>query len=119
MVQILSEFRELEVHDAVTPKSLVAPNPELRNVEMPKWAQRRLTPDQTSVHVVASSMTMPFSKNTSCFMNLGFSMQSAPAPCHQDCRNDEPQNAEMSKFHSKGESMALVTSHLVTTPIDL
>jgi hypothetical protein len=61
-------------------------------------------------------MTMPCSKNTSCFTTLGFSMQSAPSPCHQDCRNVEPQNVKISKSHSKGfQRLLLLLIQGVTT----
>jgi hypothetical protein len=40
----------------------------------------------------------------------GFSTQSTPAPCHQNFQNVEPRNAEMPKFHSKGESTVPVAS---------
>jgi hypothetical protein len=44
------------------------------------------------------------SKDTSHFTTSGFSVQSAPAPCHQGFRNVEPRNAEMSMFLTKGTS---------------
>jgi hypothetical protein len=36
MVLAISEFHEPKVHDAVTPKSLAIPNPELQNAEILK-----------------------------------------------------------------------------------
>jgi hypothetical protein len=51
-----------------------------------------------------AEMSKFHSKDTSCFATSGFSVQSAPAPCHQDFRNVEPRYAEMSMFHTKGTS---------------
>jgi hypothetical protein len=49
-------------------------------------------------------MSKYHSDDTLCFMTSGFSVQSTPAPCHQDFRNVEPQYAEMPMFHTKGTS---------------
>jgi len=90
MVQILSEFYGPKVHDVVTPKSLDTPNPELRNVKMLKW--------------LPPPWPQPYSKSASCFATLGFSMQSAPAPCHQDFWNVEPRNLKCGNPPPKGFS---------------
>jgi hypothetical protein len=60
------------------PKSLPPLLPEPQKAEMPKF----------------------HSKDTSCFVTLGFSMQRPLAPCYRNFRNVEPRNTEMPKFHT-------------------
>jgi hypothetical protein len=70
------------------------------------------TPKCRNVEMAASSVTTPCSKNTSHFMTLGFSMQSAPAPCHRDCRNSEPRNARNTEIRNAKRHSALTFSQI-------
>jgi hypothetical protein len=47
------------------------------------------------VEMATSFGTMPCSKNTSCFMTSGFSVQRVMVPCHQEFRYAKPQNSEI------------------------
>jgi hypothetical protein len=48
------------------------------NVEMPKWAQRRLAPDQISVHVTASSVTTTLLQRHVVFCDFGIFYTKCP-----------------------------------------
>jgi hypothetical protein len=52
-------------------------------------------PNYQKVEMDTSFETTPFSKNTSCFVNSGFSVQRVMVPCHQDFRYAKPQNSEI------------------------
>jgi hypothetical protein len=84
-----ARFSVFQIHDFAIPTadgswSFNLPDPEILKCQTPKWL---LPPGP-----------QPCSKDTSCFMTLGFSMHSAPAPRHRYFQNVEPRNAEMPKF---------------------